>query len=119
MTNEVATIQDFETKVKDRIKKDIGELMPESVLQKMVEKCVEEMFFEREIHYGRTEKSWFEKEIKEVMLPIMKEQVSIYVEKNRKRIEEGIDNFLSEKNLILFFICFDAFFAIFSYNILL
>lgn len=60
--------QQFEQKIIERLRADIGNLLPDNVLSSLVEKAIENMFFirtERETSYYKkvVEPSWFEKEV--------------------------------------------------------
>ena len=90
--NALTPQQNFEEKIKARMRENIGDLMPDEVLAEMVKKALNEMFFTRRekkgnSHYSRTEvlPSWFEDEV----VKELKDKVLIEVKTaiNEKRDE--------------------------------
>jgi len=66
MTTELTPQQKFEESIKNRLRQDIGELLPGDVLSDLVKKAIQDLFFTRKEHrsqYGtllNVENSWFE-----------------------------------------------------------
>ena len=63
-TKELTPQQTFEEKIKDRIRADIGDLIPDEMLREMVKRSLEDFFFKDTEHqktYGGIEKrpGWF------------------------------------------------------------
>jgi hypothetical protein len=87
--------QTFEENIKNRLRKDIGDLVPPEVLSALIEKAMKEMFFTREKkpeHSGYNAKmielpSWFDKEIKSLIEPLIKSHLENWLESNRSDIE--------------------------------
>ena len=63
--------EQFQNNIKDRLQKDIGDLIPDEVLKGMVEKSIKEMFFTRKMDKAGSDwspkwqenASWFEAEV--------------------------------------------------------
>ncbi len=95
MTTELTAQQSFEENIKDRLRKDIGGLIPNEVLSQLIEKSMQEMFFTREKkpeHSGYNARfiehpSWFDKEVKSSLEPLIKQYLESWVESNKSDIE--------------------------------
>lgn len=65
--NQVTTQEAFQETIKSRLREDVGKLMPDDMLAKLVEQAIKEMFFKRIVDnsgYRAVEKpSWFEAEV--------------------------------------------------------
>ena len=102
--------QSFEEKVKDRLRENIGDLMPDEVLAEMVKKAMDEMFFTRREkrtndYYGRTEvfPSWFEEEVSGVLKQRVLDEVKVAVEAKREELHEIASKLIIEQlpNLVV------------------
>lgn len=93
---ELTVQQQFEDKIKDKLRKDMGDLMPDEVLSKLVEKATNDIFFNRERErdtYGREhgrEESWFDKEVKEKLQKSVNEAVQKIVKEQEEEIKKVI-----------------------------
>jgi len=102
--NALTPQQSFEEKVKSRLKENIGDLMPDEVLQDMVKKAMQEMFFTRrekkqEGWSGRTEvfPSWFEDEVSRLLKDRVLEEIKIGIENKREEIRKAASELITEK----------------------
>ena len=113
MKNEIATndnaMREFHERVIEKLRKDIGEMLPDSVLQQMVAKAVGDNFFkpipEVRDRYGhiteQSRASWFAQAVAEQAKPIIEQAVKDLLERERESIKKAIDDFLSQQNLLL------------------
>ena len=93
MTDTTPTVeQTFQENIKARLREDIGKLMPDEVLSKMIEKATQEMFFtKREVKdsYGYSrgkEDSWFETEVAKQLRNRIETSLTAYFEKNEEEL---------------------------------
>lgn len=87
MGTEVSTEVTFEDKLKEKLRKDIGDLMPDSALEKLVEEGIRNVFFcKRKKQNGYNGSidvpSWFEQEIAKLLKDKMNVCVNDYMAKN-------------------------------------
>lgn len=114
MNKEIVEHQDpmkaFQEKVVDKLRGDIGEMLPDNALNKLVERAVEEQFFKPvsvkiQGNFGSrtTEEkpSWFMREVTEQVKPLIEKAAAVYVEEHKDEIQAGIDKFISEQNLTI------------------
>lgn len=115
MAQEIATpadpIKAFQDKVTEKLKADIGALMPDEVLAGLVQRAVEEQFFKpRKIRdpsqgsYGDRvidAPGWFVAEVATHAKPMIEAAVKRYVEEHKDEIDKAIKQFMSEQNLLL------------------
>jgi len=108
--NEVATnvdpMQTFQEKVVEKLRGDIGEMLPDEALVKLVERAVDEQFFKERtvyVQYGNDTKkpSWFVEAIGEVATPLIKKTVEQYVADHEDVIKKALEDYLTEHNLTL------------------
>lgn len=97
-------ITEFQDKLKQRIRDDIRDLLPDSAVAGLVEKAVNEEFFQpRRVDedYGRwrMEPSWFVTEIRKAAEPIIRAEVSRFIAENPAAIEKVIAEFLDTNKL--------------------
>lgn len=94
----------FQEKVKNRLAKDIGDLIPDEILQKMVRESLEELFFKRDAHNkGSTwspkwieEPSWFELAVFNEMKQRTLDEVTAYFKENGPTIRTQIKTAVSD-----------------------
>lgn len=104
MSNELTPQQSFQEKMKERITKDLGDLIPDEMLQELVNKALEEAFFKPRkvrVKSGYSEKyesmpSWFEDYVGELLKPMMQKAVDDWIAKPEtlERIIEEIQPFV-------------------------
>ena len=83
----------FQQKLADKLRDDIGSLIPDEVLAEMVKKAMQEMFFtsrKESDGYGRTNyyPSWFEKAVEELLRDRMRQEIDSYMKKNGEALIE-------------------------------
>lgn len=93
--------QQFEEGIKDRIRKDIGDLIPDSVLAQLTEKAIQETFFTKRVikrEYGREDikPSWFEETVKSLLEGTMRRHVDDYMEKNGDTLAKVVATTITE-----------------------
>ncbi len=100
---QIAPMQAFMDKVKDRLKNDVAELIPEEVLQEMINRVIEEQFFKKKVketdYSGRAvsyEDSGFVAMVKEAIEPILKKRVEQFVAENADKVEEAFDEIVRQ-----------------------
>lgn len=103
-------MEDFKQRVLDKLKNDIGSLMPDAVLAGLVQQAVKDTFFtERTIpkpdrggYSTETIKapSWFMQEVTTQIEPKLKDAVKLYVETNRDMIDATIRQAMSQDKLM-------------------
>lgn len=94
----------FQEKISQKLRDDIGELLPNDALSKLIERAIEENFFkERVVETGsyhiptRTEPSWFVATIKEMTEKMVREHVGKWCEENKDVFEKKVDQFFSRE----------------------
>lgn len=88
--------QRFEEKLTDKLREDIGALLPDDVLANLVEKSMHEMFFKRgseKEHSGWNAKtietpSWFERQVKELLEPRINAEIEALFDEQRAAITQ-------------------------------
>lgn len=114
MNNELSAsknpMDEFRERVTEKLKHDIGEMLPDEVLQQLAQRAVDEQFFkEREVvtnvggWNSKTEKrpSWFVEEVAKIAEPIIRSHIEQFIEAHKADIEAAIDKYISEQNLTL------------------
>lgn len=98
----------FQEKVADKLKKDIGELLPPEVLDGMVAKAIKETFFAptktKQLSYPYHEvegPSWFVKAVSEQAKPLLEAEVKKFVKSKSALLEEALTKFLTDNQLLL------------------
>lgn len=110
MSTEITTnkspIEEFQDRVKDKLKADIGSMLPDDVLAQLTQRAVDEQFFkERRIpqRYGQDEigPSWFVEEVAKIAEPIIRQHINSFIETHKQDIEAAIEQYINEQNLTL------------------
>lgn len=111
MTQDIAksgdAMKDFQQKVMDKIREDIGKLLPEEVVQALFQKALDQEFFTprtvKSDSYGRTEQkpSWFAEAIAKEATTLLQAETTAFFEKNKPLIQEQIKKFLEQQNLLI------------------
>jgi CO dehydrogenase/acetyl-CoA synthase beta subunit len=94
--------QKFEEKLQDRIRNDIGELVPDEVLAELIARSIDNMFFkERKInqgsgYYGRVEyvPARFEQFVQEAMEPMLRDAAEDWVTDNSDSVKDALEKIL-------------------------
>jgi len=106
MGTDLATNETFQAGIKKRLRKDIGKLMPDSVLTEMIEKSMKEVFFTKTTSsqsqsYGSpkitTTPSWFETEVGSLLEEKMRNRVKLYMSTNSDKIDKEITQYIKNK----------------------
>lgn len=97
----VAPMQAFQERVKEKLKADIGQLLPDEVVSEMVQRVIAEEFFTKKTirnnpqSYNdtstREEPSVFQHMVIEAAKPLVAEAASKVFEENRRRMQKQID----------------------------
>lgn len=111
MPNELATtdaLQNFQDKIAEKLRNDIGALLPDDALSKLIERAVEENFFKERLvktgdYHGTTKKepSWFVQAVREMTEAMVREHVQYWCAANEDAIKEKVDEFLSREALAM------------------
>ena len=110
LTNTKNQMDEFRERVTEKLKHDIGEMLPDNVLEQLTQRAVDEQFFkEREVVVNpgswssKTEKrpSWFVEEVGKIAEPIIREAIEKFIDKHIDDIESAINKYVSEQNLTI------------------
>lgn len=107
MTQQGDPMQAFRQRVLEKLRADIGSMLPDSALDGLVQQAVKDQFFaERKTmdSYGRvqeTKPGWFVEEVAKLAKPIVDKHVQHWVADNRNILEDAIKKFLADQNLLL------------------
>lgn len=82
-TTELTPQQKFEDKLRERLRADIGDLIPDEVLKELVDKTIQKGFFEQR-RDGKG--SWFEEEVRKLLQSRIQEIIQRYMKDNRDAI---------------------------------
>lgn len=104
--------QAFQDRILEKLRSDIGELMPPEVLRELFKRATEEAFFKpRTIMEPRTETwrdpqtktvpPWFVEEALKMGEPLVKQAIQEFLEENKDRLREEVKKFCSQEKLLL------------------
>jgi hypothetical protein len=96
--------ESFQKKLTDRIRKDIGELMPDEAITEAIQRAMEDAFFKpRKVHNGRTygqqydeHPPWIVDLVKELLEPKVKEAVEEWIGANPEEVKKIVAARLDE-----------------------
>lgn len=99
-STQISPQKQFEDKVTDRLKSDIGELIPDEALSELVQRAMQTMFFEpKKTTNGQGYRSktvrgpsFFEAEVLHQVKPLLEREIKTWVNAN----EEGINIIIKE-----------------------
>lgn len=101
MTNELTPMQSFEEKIKDKLTKDIGDLIPDDALKVLVEKATQDVFFKdqriepKERFSSATYKdSVFKEIVKELLAERMDSAIREFINDNREEMSRQLRDFV-------------------------
>lgn len=101
-------MNEFRTKVIDKVKADIADLLPPEAVGDLVDQAVRVVFFEPRVvdhgKYGSPDTmgpSWFEEAVAKQAKPILEEWVTAFVSDRQDDIKRAFDRFLEDQNLSL------------------
>ena len=91
MTGEIAKSQTFEQKMKTRIRESIGDMLSDEDLEKMVERSLEEVFFNERKNpnggfHAKPLPPLLHEIVKELLEPEVQKAVVKYIKKNPKEV---------------------------------
>lgn len=102
-------IADFKQRVTEKLKTDIGSLMPDDVLSVLVQQAVKELFFTKQVvpkpnrptYSSETIEvpSWFEEEVIAQIQPLLKVSISEFISKHEAYILEVVNASLEKDKL--------------------
>jgi hypothetical protein len=101
--NEITPAQAFEEKIKDRLKRDLGDLIPDEMLTKLIEKAIASIFFEPVVSrstYGNvidSKPSWFQTEVERLLKARVQEFLNTYMKEHEAEIKEKFSRILETK----------------------
>ena len=109
MSTDVAVPADpmkaFQARVIDKLKADIGSMLPDEVLKGLSQKAVDDTFFKERVEGDswnkRQRPSWFVEEISKLARPMLEAEVKRFVKENHEVIQKAVNSFLSQNNLML------------------
>lgn len=109
--NEVAKagrdpMMDFQDKVIEKLRSDFGEMLPDEVVDGLVQRAIDEQFFKPikvPRQYGEPDErpSWFVSEITKLGEPILRRMLADYMKKHEGEIKKAIEKFIDQQNLTL------------------
>lgn len=103
-------MEEFQTRVVEKLRADIGAMLPDEVLAQLTARAVEEQFFKpRKVvensgsYHERTREapSWFLEEVAKTAKPQIERLVVAHVAKHSDQIERAVNEFLAKENLML------------------
>jgi hypothetical protein len=101
--NEVVPSQAFEEKIKDRLRRDIGDLIPDEVLAQLIQRSINSIFFEPRVkksEYGHTlesKPSWFQETVEGLLRKEVDRLLHDYLENNREALKAEFTKILETK----------------------
>lgn len=105
VTTQSNPMNQFKSRVTEKLKSDIGELLPDEALTGLIETAIQEQFFNPKItknNYGnviREEPSWFVQAVTEAIKPMLEKEVKEAVKKCEPLIQKAI-NEQTEENKV-------------------
>ena len=101
--NEVVPSQVFEEKIKDRLRRDIGDLIPDEVLAQLIQRSINSIFFEpivQKSNYGHileSKPSWFQETVENLLRKEVDRLLRDYIENNREALKNEFTKILETK----------------------
>lgn len=99
---------DFQNKLRERIRNDIRELLPEDAIQSLVKRAIDEEFFKDRIvddrsYYGGTRKapSLFVEEVVKAAKPLITEAIDRFIKEHPDCIEKVMRDYVNENALAI------------------
>lgn len=96
----------FQENITKRVQADIGSLLPEDALKRMIERAVEETFFKpRRVQqqYGNDiiQPGWFVEAVAKAAQPQIEKAVAAFVEEHQDVIAKAIGEFMTSERLTI------------------
>lgn len=105
VTKPMTPMEDFQFRVVEKLKVDIGSMLPDEVLQGLTQKALNETFFQpRVMGEGWNKKespSWFVEEVTRLAKPLLEAEVKRFVDENQEVLKTALNTFLTQNNLML------------------
>ena len=101
MSNKLTPQQTFEKKIEDRLRSDIGDLIPDELLQQLVSRAIEKNFFEQVKHveynaYSADKVTYTDSFFVQKIQSLLEERVSLSIDKwiaeNQDLVAEKIES---------------------------
>jgi len=101
VTTDITTTKDFQTRMFERIRDQMGDLMTEDDMRKLIEQAVQKAFFEERIErkiYGSDVRhpAAFVEMVKDAAKPMIQTAVDAWVTDNKDKLAEKIDAIVRE-----------------------
>lgn len=95
MSNELMSKQSFQERMTERLREDVGKLIPDEKLAEMVEQAMQSMFFTKRVErnsWGRetAHPSWWEDEVEKSMRERVHKFTQTYLEERSEDLEKVI-----------------------------
>jgi hypothetical protein len=95
MSGALTAQQSFQEKIGDRLRSDIGDLIPDDALAEMVNKAINDMFFTPKEgnpggYHSAKLPSWFQDEVEKVLHSEMQKHIKKWVHANEYEIESAV-----------------------------
>ena len=99
-------MRDFQDRVIEKLRADFGEMLPNEVVEGLVQRAIDEQFFKpRRVpqRYGQDEQvpSWFVEEVTKLGAPILRKMLADHMKKHEPEIKKAIEEFISTQSLTL------------------
>lgn len=100
---DIIPAQAFEDKIKDRLRQDIGSLMPDDVLQQLIVKAINSIFLEPRVSrnsYGSvtdTKPSWFQETVERLLRQQIDKLLNDYVKEHEAELKAKFTEILATK----------------------
>ena len=115
-SRELAPMEAFQERVKNRLRDDIGELLPDEALAEMVQRVVEEEFFKKRTdRVGPTysaktieKPTWFQELVVEAAKPVIEAKILQFLSDNRAEIDRQIKETIERGAMSLAVYTFDS-----------
>ena len=102
-TTDLEPMRDFESKIKERLSKDIADLIPDEALTSLIEKSIDRVFFKRRVTRTNTwgeavedRPSLFEELVGELLEKKFRKIALEYLAANEEKVDEIIDKMVGE-----------------------
>lgn len=101
MSSEIMNPLDFQARMVERLREDVGKLIPDDKLEQMVNEAIKTMFFNRESRITdsysnrKTElPSWWEKEVETQLKNQIRDFTNVYLKEHKAEIEKALSDAL-------------------------
>ena len=101
--SEIAPLQSFEEKIKERLKRDIGDLIPDEMLTTLIEKSINQIFHEPRIKKNdwgsvlESKPSWFQETVENLLQKEVNRLIRDYIKDHEEDIKAQFTKILETK----------------------